>query len=150
MSLGMNDQRFWDDVSPGDSIGVLRFPITVSRLVIAAGANRDFNAIHHNAEVSRASGAPDVYANTLFLQGMWERLVREYIGDAGRIVKLAGFRMRSFNCAGDTVVVSGEVREKWIDGSAAMLRMEVRSHNRAGLSVGPGHVVASLPRLDPK
>jgi hypothetical protein len=34
--------------------------------VMAAGANRDFNAIHHNAEVARATGAPDIYANTLF------------------------------------------------------------------------------------
>jgi acyl dehydratase len=139
-------QRFWDDVASGDSIGTLEFPITVARLVIAAGANRDFNAIHHNAEFSKASGAPDMYANTIFLQGMWERLVRDYVGNAGKIHELGGFRMRTFNCPGDTVVVSGNVAAKWLDGALGMIRLEMRSHNKSGLTVGPGFMIASLPR----
>jgi acyl dehydratase len=141
--------RRWDDVAVGDGIGTLAFPITVSRLVIAAGANRDFNAIHHNADFARATGAPDMYANSLFLQGMWERLVRAYIGPSGRIWSLGGFRMRSFNCPGDTVTVSGRVTEKWIDGERAMIRIELRSDNRAGLTVGPGFMTAELVRGGP-
>ena len=137
--------RLWDEVAIGDDIGMLAFPITVSRLVIAAGANRDFNAIHHNAGFARATGAPDMYANSLLLQGMWERLARDYIGPSGRIWRLGGFRMRSFNCPGDTVTVSGHVTEKWLDGERAMIRIELRSDNKAGLTVGPGFVTASLP-----
>ena len=114
-------RRFWDDVAVGDSIGTLDFPITVSRLVIAAGAQRDFNAIHHNSDFARATGAPDMYVNSLFLQGMWERLVRDYVGPSGRIWSLGGFRMRSFNCPGDTVTASGTVTEKRIDGDRAMM-----------------------------
>jgi hypothetical protein len=53
-------------VQPGELLEPLAFPLTAYRLVMAAGANRDFNAIHHNAEVARATGAPDIYANTLF------------------------------------------------------------------------------------
>ncbi len=142
----MSDQRLWDQVAVGESIGTLDFPITVSRLIIAAGANRDFNAIHHNPNYARASGAPDIYANTLFLQGMWERLARAYIGSAGRITGLGGFRMRSFNCPGDTVRVSGTVTETWLDGERGMIRIALRSDNKAGLTVGPGFVTAELPR----
>ena len=139
-------RRLWDDVAVGDSIGTLAYPITVSRLVIAAGAQRDFNAIHHNSDFARATGAPDMYVNSLFLQGMWERLVRDYIGPSGRIRSLGGFRMRSFNCPGDTVTASGMVTEKWLDGDRAMIRIELRSDNKAGLTVGPGFVTAELPR----
>ena len=139
-------RRLWDDVAVGDSIGTLAYPITVSRLVIAAGAQRDFNAIHHNSDFARATGAPDMYVNSLFLQGMWERLVRDYIGPSGRIRSLGGFRMRSFNCPGDTVISSGTVTEKWIDGDRAMIRIELRSGNKGGLTVGPGFVTAELPR----
>ncbi len=135
----------WDDIAIGDAIGTITFPITVSRLVIAAGANRDFNAIHHNKAFARTTGAPDIYANSLFLQGMWERAVRAYIGPSGRIWSLGGFRMRSFNCPGDTVVVSGTITEKWMDGDKAMIRIELRSDNKAGLTVGPGFVTAEVP-----
>jgi hypothetical protein len=56
---------------------------------MTAGANRDFNAIHHNVEVARAAGASDMYANTLFLQGMWERAIRRYIGPTGVLRRLS-------------------------------------------------------------
>jgi hypothetical protein len=57
-------------VLEGEALAPLAFPLSVYRLVVAAGANRDFNAIHHNSDYARATGAPDMYANTLFLQGM--------------------------------------------------------------------------------
>ncbi len=138
-------QRLWDRISEGDAIGTLQFPITVYRLVMAAGANRDFNAIHHNSEFARSTGAPEMYANTLFLQGMWERLVRDYVGVAGRIHGLGGFRMRTFNTVGDTVVVTGRIIRKWRQEGRGMLEIELRSDNSRGLSVGPGFILASLP-----
>jgi acyl dehydratase len=139
-------QRHWDDVEAGQELPTLHFPITIYRLVMAAGANRDFNAIHHNTEFARASGAPDMYANNMLLQGMWERCVREYIGLAGVIRKLSGFRMKRFNVVGDTVVVKGHVARKWLDGTTGFVEFEVRSENAHGISVGPGRVVATMPR----
>ncbi len=141
-------QRYWDDVAAGDSVDPVQFPLTVYRLVMAAGANRDFNAIHHNAEVARASGAPDIYANTLLLQGMWERAVRQYIGLAGAIVRQSGFQMRIFNCPGDTVTVRGRVERVWRDDASSasgFVEIEVWSENAKGVSVGPGRVRATLP-----
>jgi acyl dehydratase len=139
-------QRRWEDVNEGEDLPTLRFPITVYRLVMAAGANRDFNAIHHNSEFAKASGAPEIYANHMFLQGMWERCVREYIGLAGVIRKLSGFRMKSFNVVGDTVVVKGHVVRKWLDGVDGYIECEIRSENSHGVSVGPGRVIATMPR----
>jgi acyl dehydratase len=138
-------QRYWEDVVEGDKLPDLTFPLTVYRLVVAAGANRDFNAIHHNSEFAQSTGAPEMYANTMLLQGMWERTVREYIGLQGELWKLSGFRMLSFNPAGDTVVVKGEVVRKWREGGQSLIELKVWSENSLGISVGPGSVVASLP-----
>jgi acyl dehydratase len=140
-----NEQRFWDDVQQGQDIAPLAFPLTVYRLVMAAGANRDFNAIHHNPEVARASGASDIYANTLLLQGMWERAARGFIGLAGVIRRQSGFRMRSFSVPGETVVVKGRVQRKWRDGDLGFVELAMWSENRSGVSVGPGSIVATLP-----
>ncbi|MGH6696211.1 hypothetical protein [Sphingopyxis sp.] len=139
-------QRLWDDVEIGEVLEAFDFPLTVYRLVMAAGANRDFNAIHHNPDVARASGAPDIYANTLFLQGMWEKAVRVYIGPAGTIRRISGFRMSGFNVAGDRVTVRGRVIEKAIVDGAGLVTLEIWSENGSDISVGPGRVLATLPR----
>jgi acyl dehydratase len=139
-------QRQWDEVEEGQELRPVEFPLTVYRLVVEAGANRDFNSIHHNSEFAKASGAPEMYANTTFLLGMWERAVREFIGLRGRIHAINGFRMSSFNTAGQTVTVKGTVRRKWMDGERAMVELEVRSENDEGVSVGPGTVSVSLPK----
>lgn len=141
-------QRYWEDVAIGDTLAPLAFPLSVYRLVVTAGANRDFNAIHHNSEFAKASGAPEMYANTLFLQGMWERTVREFIGLRGKIHKLAGFRMGVFNTVGDTVRVQGEISRKWQDGGVNYIEIKLWSENSQGVSVGPGSMIASLPLRD--
>lgn len=139
-------QRHWEDVAADDELAPVSFPLTVYRLVVAAGATRDFNAIHHNSEYARASGAPEMYANTTFLLGMWERAIREFIGLRGRIRAIRGFRMTSFNVAGATVTVRGRVARTWIDGDTGLAELELWFENDDGVSVGPGTVTVSLPR----
>ena len=138
-------QRFFDDVSVGDELMPIEFPLSVYRLVMAAGSNRDFNSIHHNTEYARSTGAPEMYANTLFLLGMWERTVRGYIGLAGTIVNIKGFRMGRFNIVGDTTTVSGSVLATRVEDSLGLVELEVRSTNSLGVTVGPGRVLVSLP-----
>jgi acyl dehydratase len=138
-------QRYWDDVQDGDEVPAVAFPLSVYRLIVAAGANRDFNSIHHNSEFARASGAPEMYANTGFLMGMWERAVREFIGLDGTIRGIAGFRMRRFNTVGDTTIVEGHVVRKWMDRDTGLVELEMRSESSAGITVGPGTVTVTLP-----
>ena len=138
-------QRHWEDVESGEALAPIAFPLTIYRLVMAAGANRDFNAIHHNSAYAKASGAPDMYVNTLFLQGMWERCVRDYIGLAGVIRNMRGFRMRKFNPVGTTPVVSGQVKRKWVEDGAGLVEIEIRTVNGGEVTVGPGTMVATLP-----
>ncbi|WP_413300991.1 hypothetical protein AA0X95_20160 [Bacillus sp. 1P10SD] len=140
-----SDQRYWEKVSIGDTISPEEFPLTVARLVMAAGANRDFNSIHHNSEYAQQTGAPDMYANVIFLQGMWEKTVRNYIGLAGTIKSLKGFRMRVFNTVGEIVVTKGTVKKKWKEKDEYLVELEIWSETSKGISVGPGAVVVTLP-----
>jgi acyl dehydratase len=133
--------RYLQDVKVGDELTPATYPLTVYRLVMAAGANRDFNSIHHNTEYAQSTGADEMYANTSFLLGMWERTVRDWIGTAGKIHSVSGFRMRSFNYAGDTTTVTGKVTA--VDGD--LITIEVASRNSTGITVGPGAVTVSLP-----
>ena len=138
-------QRYWEDVEEGQGLPDVAFPLSVYRLVVEAGANRDFNSIHHNSEFARASGAPDMYANTGFLLGMWERAIREFVGLDGAIRRISGFRMSKFNTVGQTVTVRGRVARRWLEGDDALVDLEVWSEAAGAVTVGPGTVTVTLP-----
>lgn len=139
-------QRTWDEVSEGDELDPVEIPITVHRLVVEAGANRDFAQIHHNTEVAQAQGAPEMYANNVFIQGWWERCAREFIGLDGRIRKVGPFRMKIFNVVGETSTTKGRVTRKWEGDGDHLVEIEMWTETPKGVSVGPGPVVVSLPK----
>lgn len=147
--MDWSTQRHWEDVQEGDDVPPVAFPLSVYRLVVEAGANRDFNSIHHNSDFARASGAPEMYANTGFLLGMWERTIREFVGLDGGVRSIAGFRMRRFNTVGQTVVVRGRVAGKRREDGDALLDLELWSEVDGELTVGPGTVTVSLPVRTP-
>jgi acyl dehydratase len=138
-------QRTFGDVAVGDRVGPVDFALPLYRLVVAAGGNRDFNSIHHNTAYAQASGAPEMYASTFVLMGMWERLVRDYIGAAGTIRSIKDFRMRKFNLVGSTVEVRGRVRDKRPDGAAGIVTLDVESVVDGQVTVGPGTVEVTVP-----
>jgi acyl dehydratase len=145
--------RRFEDVAVGDALPEVSYPLTVYRLVMAAGANRDFNSIHHNSEYARGTGAKEMYANTSFLMSSWERAVRDWTGLTGRIRGIRGFRMRSFNYVGDTMRVLGEVAATRVEqgpaGPVGVVEVAIRCEGPGGVTVGPGTVEVLLPLLDP-
>lgn len=94
-------------MKPGTEIPEFALPLTIQRLVMEAGANRDFTPIHHDRELTRATGASDPYANTMLIQAVLEATLREWMGLTGRLRKLR-FSMRAFATAG--TIMSGHGR----------------------------------------
>jgi acyl dehydratase len=140
--------RFFEDVEVGEQLPGVAYPLTVYRLVMAAGSNRDFNSIHHNTEYARGTGAEEMYANTSFLMSSWERIVRDWMGLTGAIRAIRGFRMRSFNYVGDTMWVHAEVTAKRDEDGLGVVEVAVRCENSGGVTVGPGVVEVVLPRRE--
>jgi hypothetical protein len=136
-------QRTLADVAVGDEVPAVDFPLSIYRLVVAAGGNRDFNSIHHNSSYAKASGAPDMYASTFILMGAWERVVRDYIGDGGTIRSITNFRMRKFNVVGSTMTVGGRVTDVRDDGTVVL---EVTGRVGEDVTVGPGTVEVTVPQ----
>ena len=146
-SVDWDFQRYWEDVNEGDEVPAVHYPLTIQRMVMAAGANRDFNAIHHNTVVAQAGGAADMYAMNYFHNGMWERVAREFIGLGGKIKQIGSFRMRVFSTVGDTVVTGGTVKRKWQENGENLVELELTSvlSTSGNTSVGPGPIIATLP-----
>jgi acyl dehydratase len=131
------------DVRADDRVDPATYPLPLYRLVMEAGANRDFNSIHHNRDYARSTGAPDAYANTLFLMGMWERAVRDWVGSGAVIQAIRGFRMGRFSTIGATCVVSGKVTA--VDLATHLVTFTIATTVEAEVTVGPGEVDVWLP-----
>jgi acyl dehydratase len=117
----------------GVELPAIDIPITLQRLVMEAGANRDLSLIHHDTEVAKAAGAPDAFANTFFLVGMFERLLREWAGPTARIRKIGPLRMMIFNAVGDTVQFKGTVES--VDIEAGTVSLDLWSESDRGKTV---------------
>jgi acyl dehydratase len=131
-------------VEVGDLLPPLDFPLPVYRLVMAAGVTRDFAPLHHNDDFARASGAPSMYANALLLLGMWERVLRDFIGPAGAILAIRDLRMVRFAPAGGVVRVQATVVGKELRAGRPTLDIELSSWVGDALTVGPGLGVVAL------
>lgn len=99
--------RFFD-VAVGSPIPVTTLPLTLQRLVIEAGVNRDYTPTHHDPALAIASGAPAPYANTPMIMAMLEAGLRNWMGVEGRLLEL-DFRMRKFNLVGSLLDIGGRV-----------------------------------------
>ena len=115
------------EVSAGQELPAITIPITLQRLVMEAGANRDLSLIHHDGDVARSTGAPDAFANTYFLMGMFERLMRQWAGPGARIRKIGPLRMMVFNAVGDTISFKGTVESVNAAAGEVSLNMWVES-----------------------
>jgi hypothetical protein len=121
------------DIAAGAELPAIAIPITLQRLVMEAGANRDLSLIHHDTKVARATGAPDAFANTFFLMGMFERLMREWAGPAARIRKIGPLRMMIVTAVGDTVYFKGTVES--VDAAAGTVTLDMWVESERGKTV---------------
>jgi len=112
-------------------------------MVMEAGANRDFSSIHHDRDAAVATGALDVYMNTFFILGMFERLLREWMGLRGKIKKIGFLRMKVFNCVGALVTYKGKVREKREVDDAVVLDIWSETDKRQTVTA---EVIVILPK----
>ena len=130
----------YGDVNPGDELPALDVPITATLIVAGAIASRDYQDVHHDAELARRRGSKDVFMNILTTNGFVGRYVTDWAGPEALLL-CVDIRLGAPNYPGDTMRLSGTVVEKR-DGVVALA---VRGANRLGDHV-TGRVELALPR----
>jgi hypothetical protein len=73
----------YEDILIADFIDTRELLLTLQRLVIEAGVNRDFTPTHHDVTLAVASGAPAPYAKTPMIMAMLEAGLRSWMGIEG-------------------------------------------------------------------
>lgn len=142
-SVKIPTQLCYEDVKDGQEIPPVEFNLTVQRMVMSAGANRDFATIHHNSTMGKAAGAPDMFLNNVSCLMLWERVISDWIGVYGRVKKV-GFRIVHFHAAGDIIRTHGKVIKKWQENGLNLVEVEMASETprMTGMT---GTAVIALP-----
>ncbi len=123
----------------GDRLPPLEIDITRTLIVAGAIASRDYQDVHHDAELARAKGSPDIFMNILTTNGLVGRYVTDHFGPSAVLRKVV-IRLGAPNYPGDTMVLTGTVEE--VDGDTATVK--IVGANGIGKHV-TGTVTVTLP-----
>ncbi|MFF4742691.1 MaoC family dehydratase [Streptomyces chengbuensis] len=123
----------------GDELPPLTVPITRTLIVAGAIASRDYQDVHHDAELAREKGSPDIFMNILTTNGLVGRYITDHFG-RGAVLRRVAIRLGAPNHPGDTMTLTGTVTEA--DGDTAVVR--VVGANGLGHHV-TGTVTVALP-----
>jgi hypothetical protein len=134
------------DVGVGDELPTLVLPITRTLIVSGALASRDYQDVHHDAELATSRGSKDIFMNILTTNGLVGRYVTDWSGPSGLITEVK-IRLGAPNYPDDVMTFTGSVTEKGpvaADGRAGPVTVAIRGANQLGDHV-TGTVVVSLP-----
>jgi acyl dehydratase len=128
----------FSQVQVGDRLPPFTLPVTPSLIVAGAMGSGDFEPVHHDVPGARARGTPDIFMNILTTNGYVQRFVNDWAGPAARI-RSVSIRLGVPSYAGDTLRLSGVVREKLSAGAESQLEIAVTGTNSLG-----EHVAATV------
>nr|WP_237502801.1 MaoC/PaaZ C-terminal domain-containing protein [Streptomyces sp. SID8374] len=86
----------------------LEIPVTRTLIVAGAIASRDYQDVHHDAELAREKGSPDIFMNILTTNGLVGRYITDHFGPAAVLRKVA-IRLGAPNYPGDVLRLSGRI-----------------------------------------
>ncbi|MFD5741577.1 MaoC family dehydratase [Streptomyces massasporeus] len=104
----------------GDRLPPLEIPITRTLIVAGAIASRDYQDVHHDPDLARQKGSPDIFMNILTTNGLVGRYITDHFGPRAQLRRVA-IRLGAPNHPGDTMVLTGTVEE--VDGDTATVRV---------------------------
>lgn len=107
---------------PGAHLPEVTIPVTATLCTLNVVATRDFFPGHHDGAVARGQGIADVYPNTMFYQGLVDRVALEWAGYEAILVRRS-LTMASPAPIGETLRTRGKQTAR--HGDTAELLVEV-------------------------
>ncbi len=115
------------DVTPGTALPPCSVDVTTTLIVAGAIASRDYQDVHHDRDLARERGSPDIFMNILTTSGLVGRYVTDWAGPEARLTSLR-IRLGAPNYPGDRMVFTGEV----IEAEGADVAVAVTGTNALG------------------
>jgi acyl dehydratase len=129
MSDAIRVTRTLESISVGEVLPPLEIPLSRTLIVATAIASRDYQDVHHDPELAKERGSPDIFMNILTTNGFVGRFVTDWTGPETQLRKV-DIRLGIPNYPGDTMTLEGSVTAK--DDETATVEVSLRGRNRLG------------------
>ena len=138
------EQVYWDDVAEGLDISIQE-PMNSQRLVVWAAASGDFYQIHYDAEFAKRNNLPGIIVHGALKGMVVGRLLDEWTGDAGRILRWS-VSYRGMDPVDQELHVWGRVVRKYEEHGEALVDLDVGVRQPDDTETTPGKATVALPR----
>jgi acyl dehydratase len=105
----------FEDVAVGEALPALETAISLVSLVAYAGATWDFHRYHYDGAVAASLGFPGPFMDGQMVGALLARQLMAW-GGADAFVRKLSFRLREMVFADETIVITGKVKDKLVDG----------------------------------
>lgn len=133
--------RSLSTISVGDELPPLEIPLSRTLIIATAIASRDYQDVHHDPQLAKKRGAPDIFMNILTTNGFVGRFVTDWTGPEAWVRKVE-IRLGVPNYPGDVMILEGSVTEK--DDATKTIEISIRGRNGIGDHV-TGRVQVAFP-----
>ncbi len=135
----------WADVTEGQTLPALTFPVTYSTLAKDVAGTRDIYRVHHDPDFARSTGARHIFLNTMWYQGLIGRFITDWAGPESFLRKLS-IAMNVPGCPGDVLTVHGTVTRVYPgDAGMGLADVAVRIDNQTQGGVVTAQVTVEIP-----
>jgi acyl dehydratase len=141
----MADQTYWDDVEEGAEIALENEEMESQRLVVWAAASGDFYQIHFDDGFAKNNRLPDIIVHGALKGMLVGRLLDEWTGSDGRIVKW-NVSYRGMDPARQALKIWGTVTKKYEEGGEGLIDLDVGVAQPDGTQTTPGTATVALPK----
>lgn len=121
--------KTFTDITVGEQLPTLVVPLTRTLIVATAIASRDYQEVHHDADLARERGSKDIIMNILTTNGFVGRFVTDWCGPNG-LIRSVKVRLGVPNYPNDTMTITGSVTEVRSESRVAVIA--VRGTNSLG------------------
>ncbi|MEX2230503.1 MAG: MaoC/PaaZ C-terminal domain-containing protein [Dehalococcoidia bacterium] len=138
-------QLYWEDVHEGEAVPSLTEEMSSQRLVIWAAASGDFYQIHFDDNYAKGNNLPDILVHGPLKCALLGRLLDEWVGERGRIVRWSASN-RAMDSARQDLTIWGRVTRKYEHDGEGYVDLDVGVAQPNGAQTTPGTATVVLPR----
>ncbi|EPH45992.1 hypothetical protein STRAU_0947 [Streptomyces aurantiacus JA 4570] len=128
---------------PGDTLPPLEIPVTRTLIVAGAIASRDYQDVHHDAELAKEKGSPDIFMNILTTNGLVGRYITDRLGPGATLRRVA-IRLGAPNYPGDTMTLTGTIEHVEQSEQAEQAEQAGRAGRAGRAEPGGGAVTVTV------
>jgi acyl dehydratase len=140
-----SSQVYYEDVQEGMDLPQISYgPITTEMIVRFGAARNNYHPIHYDKDFARAEGHPDVLVEGPMKFALFDRLIREWIGQYGILKKISA-TYRAVDVPGNTLHIKGKITSKSIEKDQGTIYCELWAENQKGEITTQGDAVVTLP-----